>query len=249
MGSKKQPSSPSAGKNAATEPTETDCGCAEDCTKKAFAPKEVNQSISETISNAPAPYEAWNGTYGWQSKFTVEARRSPCEVKVIVKLKVNGSVTDEQKSAWKSACEGKWGGKFKLVCPDAACTAACPSGYPIKIEIKWVDSGQHFTITANTPAANEGGRSGIGGTTSMTGWGVNDTTDVTHEFGHMLGCPEEYFSTDGIDYTAGGTKNGFRDADGGIMNNPSNNPKAANYKLIKEAAAEAMGLTCTVEAV
>ncbi len=83
----------------------------------------------------------------------------------------------------------------------------------------------------------------------MTGWGVDDTTDITHEFGHMLGCPEEYFTTDGTDYTAGGTKSGFRDAVGGIMNNPSNDPKPANYKLIRENAAAAMGVACTVEAV
>lgn len=249
MSSKKPPSPPAAKPADATPPAQAGCGCPDDCTQKTFPPKEVNKNISETISNAPAPYEAWNGTYGWRSKFTVEAKRAPCEVKVIVKLKVSGTASDAQKGAWKSACEGKWGGRFKLVCPDAACTAACPSGYPIKIEIQWVDRGEHFTITANNPGAAEGGRAGIGGTTSMTGWGVDDTTDVTHEFGHMLGCPEEYFTTDGTDYTAGGTKAGFRDADGGIMNNPANNPKAQNYKLIKEAAAEAMGLACTVEAV
>jgi hypothetical protein len=40
----------------------------------------------------------------------------------------------------------------------------------------------------------------------MTDWGTADRTDITHEFGHMLGNAEEYFTTNGTDYTAGGTK-------------------------------------------
>src|SRR6266404_5430023 len=250
MGKKEAPppSKPSTTPASSTPANAPAAKCPEDCTKKVCTPKEVSETVSETISGAPAAYSAWNGTYGWSSKFRVEPSRSPCGVKVIMKLKVTGTVTDAQKAAWKSACEGKWSGKVKLKCPDPACTEACPGGYPVTVEIQWVDSGEHYTITANAAAATEGGRSGIGGTTSMTGWGVGDTTDVTHEFGHMLGNPEEYFTTDGTDYTAGGTKDGFRDADGGIMNNPSKDPKPNNFDAIKKAAASAMGSTCTVEA-
>lgn len=247
MGSKKAPPAPSSGAGASDPVSQPKKECPEQCKKKVFPPKEVNNSVSETISNAPAPYQAWNGTYSWRSKFTVEVSRSPCIIKVVMKLKVSGTVTDAQKSAWKSAIEGKWSNKVTMKCPDPKCEEACPGGYSVKVEIKWVDSGEHYTITANQPAATEGGRAGIGGTTSMTGWGVDDTTDIAHEFGHMLGCPEEYFTTDGIDYTAGGTKNGFRDADGGIMNNPSNDPKPKNFDAIKKAAESVMGVTCTTE--
>ncbi len=241
------PKKPSSTANAGSSTGSSKQPCPEDCTKKEFSPKEVSVSVSETISNAPATYAAWNGTYSWSSKFTVEPDRANCRVKVVVKIKVSGTITDPQKAAWKSAIEGKWSGKVKLKCPDPACEKACPSGYAVKVELKYVDSGQHYTVTANQPAATEGGRAGIGGTTSMTGWGVGDTTDITHEFGHMLGCPEEYFTTDGHDYTEGGTKAGFRDPGGGIMNNPSGNPTKANYELVRKNAASAMGLTCTTE--
>lgn len=243
------PPPPSATPNGSQPAGGTTQPCPEDCTKRVFPPREVNTSVSETISNAPAPYTAWNGTYSWSSKFTVEPDRAGCSVKVIVKIKVTGTITDAQKAAWKSAVEGKWSGKVKLVCPDPACAAACPGGYTVNVELRYVTSGEHYEVTANTPAATEGGRAGIGGTTSMTGWGVNDTTDITHEFGHMLGNPEEYFTTDGTDYTAGGTKQGFRDAGGGIMNNPSGDPTTANYELIRTNAAAAMGLSCTTQTV
>lgn len=250
MGKKESPPppKPSTTPSGSTPTNAPAAKCPDPCTKKKFTPKEVSETVSETISGAPAAYSAWNGTYSWSSKFRVEPTRDPCGVKVVMKLKVSGTATDAQKSAWKSACEGKWSGKVKLKCPDPACAEACPGGYPVTVEIQWVTSGEHYTITANSPTATADGRAGLGGTTSMTGWGVDDTTDIAHEFGHMLGCPEEYFTTDGTDYTAGGTKAGFRDDDGGIMNNPSNDPKLKNFDAIKKAAASAMGLTCTIEA-
>jgi hypothetical protein len=223
--------------------------CAAECLGRNFRPREVNRTISETISNAPARYAAWNGTYGWQSKYMLTVNRSTCGVLVTMRLKITGTITDAQKAAWKAAIEARWNGKVKFVCPDTACPGACGAGYPVRVEVHWVTSNEHYTITANNPAANEGGRSGLGGTTSMTGWGVDDTVDITHEFGHMLGAPEEYFTTNGIDHTHGGTCNGFRDAGGGNMNNPSHDPLPPNYDLIRQEAVTVLGRTvaCTTQ--
>jgi uncharacterized Zn-binding protein involved in type VI secretion len=197
----------------------------------------VDKTVTETISNAPAGSEAWNGTYSWKSKFTAAVDKDNCTVTTTVKIKVSGTISDAQKSGWKTAVESKWNGKAKLCCPGGGCA----DGYKVVIVLEFVSSGEDYTVTANTPAAQEGGRAGLGGTTSMTGWGVNDTTDITHEFGHMLGNPEEYFTTDGTDYSEGGTKNGFRDADGGIMNNPANDPLPRNYQPIADAAKATLG--------
>ena len=215
------------------------------CTTKTFPSQEVDKTITETISNAPAPYQKWNNTYTWQSKFALLVNRSNCSVTATIKIKVTGTVTEAQKSAWKSAIESKWNGKVKLTCPDPSCAAACPSGYQVNVVLLYVTSGEHYTVTANQPGA--GGTEGQGGTNGMTGWGVNDTVDVTHEFGHMLGNPEEYFTTNGTDYTDGGKNRGFRDPDGGVMNNPAGNPLPQNYDLIRQQAAAVMGqgVACT----
>ncbi len=200
--------------------------------------------MTETISNGD---ERWNGTYSWRSKYTLTVDKQNCTVTVTMKLKVTGTITDEQKAAWKSAIESKWNGKAYLCC--TGCN--CPRGLPISITVQYVDSGEHYTIAAQTPGATEGGRAGLGGTTSMTGWGVGDTVDVTHEFGHMLGCPEEYYTTDGHDYTEGGTKLPVRDPSGGIMNNPASNPLPRNFEGIKGEAESAMGgsTSCAVRGV
>jgi len=234
------------GSNTCGEPVES---CEPDCTQNTFPPREVNESITQTISNAPAAYSAWNGTYRWRSKFTVTVNRPGCMVEIKVKLKIRGAVTDAQKNAWKAAVESKWSNKMKLVCNDTTCPAACPNGHPVTIVIEYVNSGEHQTVTANAPAAAAGGRVGRGGTTSMTGWGVNDLVDITHEFGHMLGNVDEYFTTNGHDYTNGGTDRGFRDPGGGVMNNPSNNPNPSNFDLIRRQVETVIGggTSCTVE--
>jgi hypothetical protein len=206
--------------------------------------KDVNNRVTETITNGnPA---SWNGTYSWDSNFHVTVDKGTCKVTVTVKLKVTGTINATQKSGWKTAIEAKWSNKVSFCC--TGCN--CKSGLPVSIVVQYVDSGEDYTIVAQTPGASEGGRAGLGGTTSMTGWGVNDKVDVTHEFGHMLGNPEEYFTTNGVDYSEGGKKKPFRDPSGGIMNNPANNPLPRNYEPIKTAAESALGgASCSIRAV
>jgi hypothetical protein len=115
--------------------------------------------------------------------------------------------------------------------------------YPIRIVVAWMDKAgdAHYTVTANAADATEGDRAGVGGTTSMTGWGTADTQDMTHEFGHMLGCPEEYFTTNGVNYLKPGGQ-GFRDEGGGVMNNPAGPALARNFETIRLEATTLRGV-------
>lgn len=207
------------------------------CDQKPFPPRNVDHPTTEVISGAQAPYTAWNGTYSWNAKFTVIVTRNPCAVKVIVKLKVTGTITAGQKSAWKSAIESKWNGKVTLYCSDENCTQACPNGYPVSVSVEYVNSGQHQTVIAS-PATKD-----------MAIWGVNDTVDVTHEFGHMLGNPEEYFTTNGVNWavTVNGVFYPFRSPNGTVMNNPANDPVPRHYDLIRQEAGKAMGIDCSFD--
>lgn len=219
-----------------------------DCTRKIFPSTEVNESITQTISNAPSAYSAWNGTYTWNSKFTLTVDRPGCKINVKIKIKISGSITETKKNAWKTAIVNKWSNKVKLVCNDPTCPAACTSGSPVVVELEYVSSGEHYTVTANASSATEGGRSGLGGTTSMTGWGVDDTVDITHEFGHMLGNSDEYFTTNGVDYTIEG-ESAFRAPSGKVMNNPAKGPRTTNYNFIKGQVEQVIGggATCQIE--
>src|SRR5262249_59343419 len=96
-------------------------------------------------------------------------------------------------------------------------------------------------IGATAPGATGGGGAGQGGTTSMVGWGTADTEDITHEFGHMLGCPEEYFTTNGVNFVPRGGQ-GFRDPGAGVMNNPAGRALARNFEVIRQEAATLRGV-------
>ena len=228
-------------------PADTDAEPIGPCEGWYFGPDDEPTLIEETISEAGSGFEAWNGTYQWYSRFIIDVVRQDCGITVTVRLKVMGVITEEQLDAWKGAIEDKWNGKVIIFCRDPACLEACPDGYTVYINVLYVDTDEHYEVTAQTADATSGGIAGLNGTTSMTGWGVDDLIDITHEFGHMLGNSEEYFTTNGVDYTYGGTVQGFRDPNGGIMNNPANDPLPNNYYLIAEKAATLMGPGVTTE--
>lgn len=199
--------------------------------------REVEDNVSERIEGAANP--AWNGRYSWESNFAVAIDRAASAL--TIEMRLRSSAGAETKAAWEQAIEAKWGGGIRtLEVLDAE--GNLTDRLAIHCDIKWVEDRRdaHYTVTPNTPGTTADGRAGLGGTTSMTGWGVNDTVDVTHEFGHMLGAVEDYFITNGEDHTHGGTRRGFRDPGAGIMNNPEEMPLPDHYDLVRRGAARAL---------
>jgi hypothetical protein len=213
--------------------------------------KDVNEPITETISHAPAAYAAWNGTYSWRARWRLrlDMRAEVGGLDVIARLSSSASATVRR--AWENAIVAKWSNKFAFCVLRDAPIVIRPGVkdelaemYPIRVLIVWETDPRKadYVITPNAAGATASGRAGVGGTTSMTGWGTADTLDITHEFGHMLGCPEEYFTTNGVDYTEGGRKRGFRDPGGGVMNNPAGPALARNFEFIRKQAAGLRGV-------
>lgn len=191
----------------------------------------------EVISNAPAGSEAWNGTYQWDSKMHLAIQ--PGQLTVTVRICTSAAEAIRQQ--WAQAIADKWSRRMDL----NVLRGAHRGRFQIAVGVQWVDKAKDadYTVKPNAPTGpTAGGRMGIGGTTSMTDWGTGDTTDVTHEFGHMLGNAEEYFTTNGVDYTNGGKRRGFRDDGAGIMNNPADVPFERHYDTIRQNAAEMLGV-------
>lgn len=211
---------------------------------------EVRETVAETITNAPAGYTAWNGFFGWESRFALRADRAARTVTIVSRLQTDAD--EATREAWERAIEARWGGGRRSLVVAPAEPGGAEERYAIRCDLQWVTSMEdpHYVVTANRPGAQEGGRAGIGGTTSMTAWGTSDTVDVTHEYGHMLGAVEDYFTTNGEDHTHGGARRGFRDAGGGIMNNPSDDPFPEHYDLVRRHGAAALGVAesrCSVQ--
>lgn len=189
--------------------------------------REVDEWCTETMSNAPPGAEAWNNTWEWPARFLVVVDEAACRVTVAVRVRIVGSITDAQRIAWEESIETAWSNQFEFWCP----CCCCPDGYKIVIELQFVTSGEHYVVTAGAD------------TTAMRAWGVNDTEDIDHEFGHMLGALDEYFTVDGVDY------NGYRQPGGNIMNNPANPPAAHHYHLVREAVRQLLNSNCVTRAV
>jgi hypothetical protein len=202
--------------------------------------RDVNRPITETISHAPARFAAWNITVSWHARWRLRLTTRP-QPKLEVVVRLYSTVSDAQKRAWEEAIVAKWDNRFafcvkKDPLPAGAAGASRYSEvYPIRVLIAWLPSaeGADYTIVANAAGA----RVGLGGTTGMTGWGTADRTDITHEFGHILGCPEEYFTTNGVDYAALYGGEGFRVEGAGVMNNPAGPALARNFDVIRGEAA------------
>jgi len=216
-----------------------------------FRAREVDCPITETISHAPAAFAAWNGTYGWRAKWRLKLDMRAEVGQLVLTVRLHSTATDAVKRAWTNAISRKWSSRFAFVVLREQPITIRPGVvddaeemYPIRVRTEWVTNPRraHYVVTANAAGATADGRAGLGGTSSMTGWGTADTVDITHEFGHMLGCPEEYFTTNGVDYTQGGTLQGFRDPRGGVMNNPAGPALARNFALIRREAASLRGV-------
>jgi hypothetical protein len=189
--------------------------------------QEVDEAVTETITNAPPGAEAWNNTFAWRARFRLRVEQATCRVLVTVRVRVSGTITAAQQSAWETAIENAWNRIFKLCCG----STCCPNGFTILSDIQFVTSGEHQVVTAGASTVN------------MGLWGAADTVDVRHEFGHMLGALDEYFTVNGTNWGAA------RQPGGAIMNNPANAPAARHYELVRTRAQALMGATCTTRAV
>ena len=176
--------------------------------------QEFDQARTETISNAPPGAEAWNGTYGWQTRFLMTLDEPTCTARALVRVRLVGTITAAQRTAWETAIEAAWNARFKLCRRDCCCS----DGLNIVTDIQFVTSGEHQVVNVGAT------------TTNMGNWGATDTVDISHEFGHMLGALDEYFTVNGVPWGAG------RQPTGAIMNNPANPPVARHYDTLRQAA-------------
>ena len=189
--------------------------------------REVDEARTEVMSNAPPGFEAWNGTYSWRARFRAQINQSECRVTVTIRVRLVGTITDAQRNSWENAIEAAWSNVFKLCCR----CCCCRNGYTIVANIEFVTSGEDQTVNVGNS------------TTNMGNWGRNDTTAISHEFGHMLGALDEYYTVDGTNWGMP-----FQ-AGAGIMNNPNEGPLARHYGLVERAAESALGTSCSTRSV
>lgn len=113
--------------------------------------------------------------YGWRAGYN----QADTHVSIRIQLNPDAGITDATmntlRTTWRDGIIGKWSNRFDCV--------GNGQGKRITFDVQWVASGAHHVVRVQPGPARS----------NMTNWDTQDTGDVaSHEFGHMLGHPDEY---------------------------------------------------------
>jgi hypothetical protein len=134
-----------------------------------FAAQEISFAVSECI-------------FGWTAAFRQQGTHIAARIELNPDSDVSASLLDEVKARWKRGIEDKWSYRFAC-CQRPDCTSACA----LTFEVQWTSDNPHLTVRVK----KGGGRSNLGL------WHTDDSGDVaSHEFGHLMGHPDEYAEED-----------------------------------------------------
>jgi hypothetical protein len=116
----------------------------------------------------------FGGTAAWEQTWT--------QIEVRIRLNWDSGISNATMTTllntWKTGIENTWSNRW-------ACSLPSEASCPLTIEVLWVATDQHHTIRVRPgPAQSDAGL-----------WDTSDTGAVAaHEFGHLLGNPDEYSS-------------------------------------------------------
>jgi hypothetical protein len=132
---------------------------------------EATRSISECI-------------YAWTASYRQEGTHIVVRIELVKDANVTEAELNSAKDRWKKGIEEKWG-YFFACCSEMTATKASECSKPcvLTFEVQWVSSNAHHVVSVHRGP----------GRANMTNWYHDDSGDVaSHEFGHMLGNPDEY---------------------------------------------------------
>ena len=127
------------------------------------------ESISFSVSEC---------VYGWTAAYDQRGTLITVRIRLNPDDGISAETMNTLRNRWKTGIEDKWSNRFGC-CNNPGCIGQCV----LNFRVEWVSSGEHHTVRVQTGPARS----------NMTTWDTEDTGDVaSHEFGHMLGHPDEY---------------------------------------------------------
>ncbi|WP_448207561.1 calcium-binding protein [Azospirillum sp. sgz302134] len=154
---------------------------------------------------APAPFapasidymeNRADGGFGWEVKYDLGFDGTAFTVQTRIHL--TGDNPGALQQVWEQGIENLWNNKYSL--------SDGTNSYAIRFDVQFVAAGnEHYDVTVN----NANGRSDMLDWCTQSDWGPDYQDELAaHEFGHMIGCFDEY--------AGGATYNSFA-APGTIM--------------------------------
>ena len=114
-------------------------------------------------------------SFGWTAAFVQTGTNITARIQLNPDSDVSATLLAEVKDRWKRGIEDKW--SYRFGCGSCALT----------FQVQWTSSSPHLAVRVK----KGGGRSNLGL------WHTDDSGDVaSHEFGHLMGHPDEYEEDD-----------------------------------------------------
>lgn len=185
------------------------------------------------------------GVYAWHARFHLRLAPKACKAVVGIRIRYTVDTSDAfvvenlNLDSIRDLIYARWDDQF-VICASDPC---CPCGYRIRLELEFVDETYTGFVHQDVRFQSD--------TDHIRAWSVAGT-NVPHEFGHMLGPPDEYCTVTGTNWCApnqGGAVWCAPNQGGTIMNTNASNPVPHHFDLIRRKAEELLGCPCQVVAV
>ncbi|MDN3497013.1 hypothetical protein QL996_13810 [Planococcus sp. APC 4015] len=114
--------------------------------------------------------------YGWTARYHQSGTHITVRIQLNPDAGITGATMDALRTTWRNGIIATWSNQFHCKAPNGGRQA-------VTFDVQWVTSNAHHVVRVRPGPERS----------NMGTWDTNDTANVAaHEFGHMLGHPDEY---------------------------------------------------------
>lgn len=138
-------------------------------------------SVLEAVAREGHSFSVSECIFGWTASFEQTWTRIIIRIRLNPDAGIPAATIATLQNNWRQGIRNIWNNKW-------AC-GGLPTELASRIifDVQWVNNNPHHTVRVRVGPAGS----------NMTTWDTADTGNVAaHEFGHMLGLPDEYIDTD-----------------------------------------------------
>ncbi len=114
--------------------------------------------------------------YGWTARYRQSGTHAVVRIQLNPDAGISAATMNTLRTTWRDGIIATWANRFRCLAPNGGQQS-------FTFDVQWVTSGAHHVVRVLAGPARS----------NMTNWDTDDTGNVAaHEFGHMIGHPDEY---------------------------------------------------------